>query len=146
MIENSNGTAATKHPRVGRPTALTPEVAQVLIDSLRAGNFLETAAAFAGISVSTLRNWLRAGRRGSTPELADFYRAVTQARAAAEMETLDRIRRDPAWQAAAWRLERMYPQRYARRTFQPQRDSQPTPRPLSEVVAEIHQVLGHAAN
>lgn len=121
-------------------------MATTIIEALRAGNYLETASAFAGISVSTLRNWLRAGRRGSTPALAEFYRSVTKARATAEMDAMDRIRRDPAWQAAAWRLERMYPQRYGRRTDQPQRDSRPEPRPLSKVVAEINQVLGNGAN
>jgi hypothetical protein len=122
---------------------LTPDVAETVIGALRAGNYLETAAAFAGISVSTLRNWLRAGRRGSSPELADFYRMVQQARAAAEVEALERIRRDPAWQAAAWRLERAYPERWGRRVVEVNARQAPAPRPLSEVVAEIHSVLGH---
>jgi hypothetical protein len=140
----TNGSLAPKHNRVGRPTALTPDVAATIICALRSGNFLETACSFAGIAASTLRNWLRAGRRGTTPELVEFYRAVTRARAAAEMDALDRIGRDPAWQAAAWRLERMHPQRYARRTRRPKQESAPPVRPLSEVMAEIRSVLDQA--
>ena len=73
---------------VGRP-ALTLEVQQAIINALRGGNYLETAGALAGISVSTLRNWLRAGRRNASPELAEFHRQVTQARASAEVTMVE---------------------------------------------------------
>ena len=129
--------------RVGRPTSLTPEVSQVIADAMRAGNYLETAAALAGISVSTLRNWLRAGRRGESPELADFARAITQARAIAEVRDLERIGRDPSWQAAAWRLERRHPKRWGRRTYEPKVRPEPPSRTPAEVAAEIRAVLGY---
>jgi transposase len=46
---------------------LTPEVAEAIVEAMRGGNYLETAAALAGISIATLRNWLRDGRRNLSP-------------------------------------------------------------------------------
>ena len=46
----------------GRPTKLTPEIQQRLVEALRAGNTREAAAAYAGISRSTFYNWLERGR------------------------------------------------------------------------------------
>ena len=53
-------------PRIsnkGRKALLTPEVLNAVIISLRAGNYIETAAAYAGISKNTLFDWLKRGRR-----------------------------------------------------------------------------------
>jgi hypothetical protein len=132
--------------RVGRPTSLTPEVAKIIVDAMHAGNYLETAAALAGISVATLRNWLRVGRRGESPELADFAQAVTQARAIAEVRDLDRIGRDPSWQSAAWRLERRHPKRWGRRKYEPKVKPEPPLRSPAEVAEEIRAVLANFAD
>jgi hypothetical protein len=135
--------ALTDHRRVGRPTSLTPEVAEIIVEAMRAGNYLETAAALAGISVATLRNWLRDGRRNLSPELADFSRSVAQARAIAEIRDLERIGRDTSWQSAAWRLERRHPKRWGRRRYESKSRSEPPPRSPAEVAAEIRAVLGY---
>jgi len=129
--------------RVGRPTSLTPEVAATIIEAMRAGNFLETAAALAGVSVSTVRNYIRDGRRGITPALAEFARDVNCARAEAETADLNHIRRDPSWQAAAWRLERRHPKRWGRRAYEPKKSPEPPPRSPADVAAEIRAVLGY---
>jgi len=43
---------------VGRPSKLTDELERRLCDALRAGNHLEVAARYAGVSRSTLHRWL----------------------------------------------------------------------------------------
>jgi hypothetical protein len=55
--------------RVGRPTSLTPDVAETIVNAMQAGNYMETEAALAGISVATLRNWLRAGLKGISQQM-----------------------------------------------------------------------------
>jgi len=117
-------------------------VAATIAEAMRGGNFLETAASLAGVSVSSVRNWLREGnRRDATPELAEFARKVTQARAEAEISDLNHIRNDPSWQAAAWRLERRHPKRWGRRKYEPKPRLEPPPQSIEEVVAEIRAVL-----
>jgi len=135
--------APTDRRRVGRPTSLTPAVAETIIDAMCGGNYMETAAALAGISVATLRNWLRAGRRGESPELADFAQAIARARAVAEVRDLERIGRDPSWQSAAWRLERRHPKRWGRRTYEPKSKPEPPPLSPAEVADEIRAVLAN---
>jgi len=46
-----------------RPDDLTPEVADLIIGSVRANDYLETAAARAGVSIGTVRLWARDGAR-----------------------------------------------------------------------------------
>ncbi len=49
--------------KVGRPYLFDPVAGLRVVELLRAGNFFETAAGAAGVSVRTLRNWRRAGKR-----------------------------------------------------------------------------------
>jgi hypothetical protein len=49
MVGNGKGIVS----RGGRPTKLTPEVADCICRMLRRGLYIETAVAFAGISRST---------------------------------------------------------------------------------------------
>jgi len=42
---------------MARPTKLTPAVQKKIVDAIKAGNYMETAAAYAGISKQTLYNW-----------------------------------------------------------------------------------------
>jgi hypothetical protein len=99
----------------GRPTKLTPEVHDQVISLLRAGNYIETAAAVAGLSKQTIFNWLRWGAREETGIYADFAHAAERAMAEAEARDLERIKQATEWQAAAWRLERKFPDRWGRR-------------------------------
>lgn len=106
-----------KRPR-GRPTKLNPEMQAKICDALRAGNYLETAAAFAGIDKTTLFDWLRRGARNSSGIHHEFSRAVEKAMADAETRDVALIAKAAAegvWQASAWRLERKYPSRWGRR-------------------------------
>jgi transposase len=111
------GAASKKRP-AGRPTRLTPELQAKLCDAIRAGNYMETAAAFAGIRKATLHNWLRRGARQSQGIYHAFSEAVEKALADSEARDVALIAKAAAegqWQAAAWRLERKFPDRWGRR-------------------------------
>jgi hypothetical protein len=51
-----------RRPEQGRPTLLTDELADRIVQVVNAGNYLKTAAQFAGVGQSTLMSWLARGR------------------------------------------------------------------------------------
>ena len=99
------------------PYKLTPLVQKRITDAITAGNYIETAAAYAGISKDTLFVWLRKGARTHRGVYFEFAKAVDKALADAEVRDVATIATAAAihWQAAAWRLERKHPDRWARR-------------------------------
>lgn len=142
----------------GRPTKITQELIEQIASTVRAGIYLETAAACAGISKDTLFRWLRRGARErkrietsprARPKKSEalycaFSEAIARALAEAEATALALIdsaaagavvvlikeiwkegelagfeicrkQLPPQWQAAAWRLERRFPQRWGKR-------------------------------
>ena len=104
---------------MGRPTKLTPEVQQVIIEGLEHGMHQESACSRAGINKTTYYRWLERGD-SEAPEdeiYRTFRHAVEKARAKPEAEALQAINvawRDGTWQAAAWFLERSHPHKYGR--------------------------------
>lgn len=104
--------------KVGRPTALTPEIHNRVIAYIKAGGYVETAAAAAGVNKSTLYNWLKRGAKEDAGIYRDFSESVEKAMAEAEMIDVARINKaaqDGVWQAAAWRLERKHPDRWGKK-------------------------------
>lgn len=103
---------------MARPTKLTAEVKDRIMQAVQAGNYLETAAQYAGIDSSTLRRWVQKGEAPSAPEpYRSFCTALKSARAAAEVRSVALIQQAATggtWQAAAWYLERSYPDRWGR--------------------------------
>jgi transposase len=101
----------------GRPTKLTPAAQGKIVAAIQAGNYIETAAAFAGVSKQTLYSWLRRGERARRGIYRDFNDAVQLALAQSEVMDLEVIRRAARlnWTAAAWRLERRYPEKWGRK-------------------------------
>jgi transposase-like protein len=65
-----------QEPAMGRPTKLTPQVHDELVQLVRAGNFLVDAAHAVGINESTLHRWLQRGRTYSE-RIADEYAAAS---------------------------------------------------------------------
>lgn len=106
--------------RMGRPTKLTPEMTRRIADLVRAGNYVEVAAAAAGISRDTLYRWLKQGARTKRGLAHEFSLAIEKAQAEAEARdvTLIATAAREQWQAAAWRLERKFPDRWGRRERQ----------------------------
>jgi transposase len=115
----------------GRPIKLTPEIEQEITKAIRAGNYIETAAAYVGINKTTLYDWMKRGARErerleknpkakikkSEAPFVEFSNAVKKALAAAEMRDVQIIAKaaESNWQAAAWKLERRAPQRWGRK-------------------------------
>lgn len=104
--------------------------------ALGSGAHPSTAAAYAGISPSTLSRWIDEGlqlrelwekvqvdpdddREPSVSEMELIWiaREVEKAEASAEFHLVDRIHEDSLedWKAAAWLLERRWKERWARR-------------------------------
>ena len=86
----------------------TPETVQKILNALRAGNYLTTAARYAGVNVKTVQRWME-----MYPE---FALDVEQADASGEIRNIAIIQKaaERSWQAAAWLNERKYPERWGR--------------------------------
>ncbi len=104
--------------RLGRPTKFTEETRKKILWALRLGNYRKTAAEYAAISERTLGDWLYKGSEEEAGEYADFHNDVPEAEQAAEVRALGVIQQaanNGQWKAAAWFLERKFPERYCTR-------------------------------
>jgi hypothetical protein len=106
-------------PDTGRPAAIgNADTVQELLEAIKNGNYLETAASLAGVSENAVRNWVKRGEAGEAPYDL-FMRAYKRASAYAEAEDLGKVRKagdDPRfWAANMTALERRHPERWARR-------------------------------
>lgn len=102
---------------MGRPSKLTDDTQQRILDALRLGTTQENAARYAGIGPATYYRWLEQGAQDDAPdEYREFRDAVEQARAEAEVRNVaiiaDAAKRG-TWQAAAWFLERSMPKAWS---------------------------------
>jgi len=104
--------------KIGAQPKLTPELADRLVALLQAGNYVTIAAREVGISRTLFYDWLA---RGQSHERVDRpYRelrervenalAQAEARHVAAISAAARTN----WQASAWWLERMYPDRWGK--------------------------------
>jgi transposase len=116
---------------MARPTKLTPELQVKIVEALKMGNYIETAAALAGINKTTIYEWLKRGARElervennpnakirkDEERFVVFSNAVKKAQAEAEQRDVLIIAKasQSDWKASAWRLERKYPQRWGRK-------------------------------
>lgn len=108
--------------RTGRPKLLEefPKIAEDFLVAVRAGNYLHVAAAYAGLSKETPIEWRKRGardaRKGQDTVYSRFAASVDQAMGQAEVMSVAAIRSATKenWQAAAWLLERRYPDRWSR--------------------------------
>jgi hypothetical protein len=121
---------------VGRKTLLTSEVAEQLVAMLRAGNYLNVALRAVSVSRQTFHDWMRRGRSDepSDVEFRLLRDRVQQARAQGEARAVAAIAQaaTSSWQAAAWLLERQYPERWGRVSVRYRDDDGP---PVPEVSA-----------
>lgn len=102
---------------MGRPSKLTPERQKRIVDAIRAGNYVETAAEYAGIGKTTFYRWMEQGEQASHGIYREFRDAVMRARAEAEARSVALIQKAAPddWRAAAWWLERAFPDRWGPR-------------------------------
>lgn len=95
--------------KAGRPTKLTPARQQRICDAIRLGATHLLAAQASGIDERTFYRWM--------DEKSQFCQAVKAAEGEAALVWLEKIEAaasDGNWQAAAWKLERRYPQMYGK--------------------------------
>jgi hypothetical protein len=96
----------------GRKTLYTPERVEALIKALEAGLPHSQACDIVGLGHRTFYAW-----KASKPEFAS---EVARAEAKVVVDLLGIINRasEQHWQAAAWILERRWPERWGRRVIQ----------------------------
>jgi hypothetical protein len=103
--------------RTGRRSKLTPEVQEKITRAIRAGNYANVAAEYAGIGTTTFYRWLELGEKEEDGPYRAFRDAVKSAESEAEVRAVAIIQRhmEKNWQAAMTYLERKHPQRWGRR-------------------------------
>jgi len=79
-----------------------------------------------GVDESDFVEWMRKGQNNARGHgnYARFYEQVIKAEADSESTLVAQIRMSSKWQAAAWLLERRFPERYLRKSV-----SEPKPKP-----------------
>lgn len=95
--------------------ALDPGIRTAILDCVRAGNYLSTAAAKVGIKPDLLRQWRQ--------RYPDFHDDIEKARAEGEAAALEKIQTiglgdetsKPDWKAYAWILERGFGARWGQK-------------------------------
>jgi len=99
---------------------LTPEAQARIVQAIEVGATYELAAQFGGIVYNTFNEWMKRGEAANAGKFHDFYEAIKAAEAKAVIKWLALIDRAAAdtWQAAAWKLERRYPEAFGRRMVQ----------------------------
>ena len=105
----------------GRPTKWDSKLTGVVVRAIKDGNYQNVAFMIAGIPESTAYDWIERGEKAlvagdDSPEEAPFIQfseSVKTAVAQSESTSVRKVRRDKAWQSAAWYLERKFPERWS---------------------------------
>jgi hypothetical protein len=113
----------------GRPTKLTAEVIEDVQRLMPQALYLETVADLIGVTRRTMYGWLKRGgkeaRRLENPKAnpeeaeaiyAEFFLTYKKALAKGQLRDLQIIGKaaEEQWQAAAWKLERRFPDLWGR--------------------------------
>ncbi len=102
---------------MGRPTRLTKAVREKIIKGIRLGLTYDRAAQLAGIHKSTFYMWKRKGLQKKAPLYIKFIDELKKAEVEGEAAAISHIvkaAQEGTWTAAAWLLERRFPDRWAR--------------------------------
>jgi hypothetical protein len=133
---------------MGRPTKLTPIIEGIIIECISLGLTYEKSASAASVSRHTVINWKKRGQKANSGIYFNFFNKLKAAEAAGERINLQKIRdaavggqeikqskkiykgnkivkrvttikkTPPDWRAAAWILERRYPEKYGKHRIQ----------------------------
>ena len=101
---------------MARRSKLNPEVQRRILQAIQSGATYEHAAHFAGISRTTLYYWLRKGEEQARGVYRTFFNEFKKAESlccVAALAIINNEAKKGTWQAAAWLLERRFPE-YAR--------------------------------
>lgn len=96
---------------------LTDEMIANAVKGIEEGNYACTVALALGISERSFWRWLEKGEKANSGIYSRFWHAIKKAEGIREKELLGIIRKaaNRNWQAAAWMLERMAPEKFGRR-------------------------------
>lgn len=102
----------------GRPSKFTEQAQVIIIDALKAGNFRQTAAKAAGVSMRSFMDWMAKGERLRKSKFGKFRMMVLEAETQAEMNAvqliLSKAGEDP--KHAQWWLSRRYHEKWGDKT------------------------------
>lgn len=128
-----------------RKTNWTTELEDALVAMLKAGNYIGVALRAVSLPSSTYSDWMRRGEIGEEP-FASFREKIDRALAEGEIRNVAQIAAAARenWQAAAWILERAYPERWARVSTRHRLPTQPPeerPEPPADLASDpFHEV------
>ena len=127
---------------MGRKSKLTPEVQERICQYVRQGLTYEIAARAAGVSETTFYRWKQRGERSKRGKYREFWEALKRAESEAEQVLVRRIlaASNDTWQAAAWMLERRYPERWGRK------DRVKHETDLGDALAQVLERLAHSGS
>ena len=94
---------------MARKSKYTPEVIEKLTQALAMGATYELACGYAGIAPSTFYDWIE-----KKPEFSETVKGAEGKAAVGWLAKIEKAANNGAWQAAAWKLERRYPEQYGR--------------------------------
>ena len=106
-----------------RPVKITYELIDAISEDIAQGFSFDQAALNNGISSTSFFRWKQKGLDSESEVIyRDFTKAVGAAAEFSESEALQLVRSaakiDRNWKAAAWFLERRFPEKYAKRHVQ----------------------------
>lgn len=102
---------------MARPPRLTNKVRDNICRGIRLGLSYDRAAQLAGIGTRTFYLWKAKGQAGRAPIYVQFLQELKKAEVEGEAAAINQIvkaAQEGTWQAAAWLLERRFPERWAR--------------------------------
>lgn len=101
-----------------RKSKLTKELIKNASDLIKLGNYTNVVCQYLGINESTWYKWLKEGEKANSGLKREFFKSIKSAESQAEIRNVGRIQNaaQDTWQAAAWYLERKFPERWGRLT------------------------------
>lgn len=123
----------------GPKTKYTPETISRLKSAIKLGAPYTHACNYAGITFETLSQWLK-----KFPELSEQLKEAEGEAVTGWLKKIEKSASDGNWQAAAWKLERRYPEEFGRR--EKVEHSNPDGTPLGQPIADaLTKVYGSGA-
>lgn len=102
---------------IGRPTVFNQAIADRVIEGVTRGLTMKNAAAYGGISYSTLNRWRQRGQESGDADdpFCQFWNRLERAKGEAALRLLNCVNsaaEGGEWKAATWILERRYPEEW----------------------------------